>query len=270
MCSLQEKLKNIMISSLDKSTYNQSICPKCKNTGWVIVKDGGQGTAKECDCGIIKKNIHDGKLRFANIPDGFKDATLENFRKSVYIEVESQRKIAEIAKVVCYWIDNFDKMKKGGIGLYLYSGTKGSGKTRLAVSIANHLINKNNVQVKFSTSVQILEEISKTWNDRERSESKLIQELNNVDVLVIDDFGAENIKGWVNEKFYSIINGRYANKKITIFTSNMSIDDLFYDDRITNRIKERALPIPFPEESVRDFLAKELKTEFLKEICKDK
>ncbi len=78
---------------------------------------------------------------------------------------------------------------------------------------------------------------------------------------VIDDFGTENAKDWKNEKFYSIINGRYVEKKITIFTSNFSLDDLSYDDRIINRIKERVLQIPFPEESIRETLAKKLKEE---------
>ena len=36
-----------------------------------------------------------------------------------------------------------------------------------------------------------------------------------------------------------------------MYTSNLSLDDLRYDDRITNRIKERTFQLPFPEESVR-------------------
>ena len=39
------------------------------------------------------------------------------------------------------------------------------------------------------------------------------------------------------------------------YTSNLSLDDLRYDDRITNRIKERTFQLPFPEESVRELIA---------------
>ena len=160
-----------------------------------------------------------------------------------------------------YWLQNLKSMKERGIGLYFYSGTKGSGKTRLAVSIANELIEKYDTRVKFSTSIQILDEITKTWKDKEFSESELINQLVDSEILIIDDFGTENAKDWKNEKFYSIINGRYVEKKITIFTSNFSLDDLSYDDRIINRIKERVLQIPFPEESIRETLAKKLKEE---------
>ena len=59
----------------------------------------------------------------------------------------------------------------------------------------------------------------------------------------------------IGERFYSIINGRYQDKLITMYTSNLSLDDLRYDDRITNRIKERTFQLPFPEESVRELIA---------------
>ena len=50
--------------------------------------------------------------------------------------------------------------------------------------------------------------------------------------------------------------------------SNYSISQLKYDDRITNRILERSLEIPFPEESVREHMAEELKQIMVKEIQK--
>ena len=143
------------------------------------------------------------------------------------------------------------------MGLYLYSGTKGSGKTRMAASIANELIKTKRLQVKFAGSMQIVNEIKATWDDRDRSESKLLTALASVQVLVIDDFGTELPKDWIGERFYSIINGRYQDKLITILTSNMSLSDLRYDDRITNRIKERTFQLHFPEESVRDLIAEQ-------------
>ena len=252
----EKKQQNQMNRSSDE------ICPKCHNTGWVIVEDGGNGTAIECDCGIRKRMIHNSRLRFADIPESFKDVRLDNFKKNVYQSNENREMVVEIAKAVRYWLKNIDSMKERGIGLYFYSGTKGSGKTRLVVSIANELIEKYDTQVKFSTSIQILDEIAKTWKNGNITESKLIHDLSAAEVLIIDDFGAETFKDWKEEKFYNIINNRYVDKKITIFTSNMKLDDLQYDDRITNRIKERVLQVPFPEESVRDLIANQLMEEF--------
>lgn len=285
---LEGKLKNMMIELEKANERNEkkidapskSICPICQNIGWEIYKDNeGRNCAVECRCGIRKRIIHSNRLKFANLPEAFQGIRLENFKKTVYKKPESVEKIVEAAKAVRYWLKNLDDMKKRGVGLYLYSGTRGSGKTRLIVSIANELINNYDTQVKFATSLKILEEIKKTWDtpitkdiyDRVKdgmneTESKLITDLSTTEVLIIDDFGVEQYKGWIGDKFYSIINGRYNENKITLFTSNLSIDDLPYDSRITSRIKERALQIPFPEESVRVLFESELKRELLNNI----
>ena len=260
---------------LNQCNNNKNVCQKCRDTGWVIYKDkSGTEYAEECECGIRKKMIYRNRLKFANLPESFKNMKLDNFKRTVYQNPQSQEKIIEAAKAVRYWLNNISEMKNRGIGLYLYSGTRGSGKTRLIVSIANELISNHNMQVKFATSLRILEEIKKIWDnpvtkdiyDRfkegaNETESQLITDLSITEVLIIDDFGMEQYKGWIEDKFYSIINGRYNENKITLFTSNLSIDDLPYDMRITSRIKERTLQIPFPEESVRDFLSNQLMNE---------
>lgn len=280
----QEQLKHMMIElekterdGLNRETVFWETCPKCHGCGWEYYKDKeGRDMGRKCSCGALERIVHNRRLLFANIPESFMDVKLENFKKSVYKNPESQKKIIEAAKAVRYWMQNFDKMISLGIGLYFYSGTRGSGKTRLAVSIANELINKYGKQVKFSTSLKILEEIKKTWNNKtsrdnvqDDKEHNLLSSLSAVDILIIDDFGMEHHQNWIDDKFNSIINERYNDKKITIFTSNMSIDDLPYDTRITSRVKERTLQIPFPEESVREFLSQELQQELKKAISQE-
>ena len=73
-------------------------------------------------------------------------------------------------------------------------------------------------------------------------------------------------KAWISERFYQIINSRYMDKKVTIYTSNSGIESLGYDDRIVNRIKERSFVLPFPEESVRDKIAKDNMNELINAI----
>ena len=55
---------------------------------------------------------------------------------------------------------------------------------------------------------------------------------------------------------------------MTIFTSNESLETLQYDDRITNRIKERTYQITFPEESVRDHIAERHKAEIINKMMR--
>lgn len=203
------------------------------------------------------------KLTFANIPTTYSGLLLNSFDCSIYTDARERNKACNSIKGIKYWLDNLCDMRDKGKGLYLYSSTKGSGKTRAAVSIANELIDKG-IQVKFSTSLHILDEIKRSWSDN--SESELLKNLSYSEILVIDDFGTEQDKTWINEKFYQIINERYINKRITIFTSNLPIDNLNYDERITNRIKERSYLIPFPEESVRDIIARQNMAELISGI----
>lgn len=243
-------------------------CPICHDTGWEFVKDGGQGTCVECKCGIRKRQIMKNRLSFANIPESFTDVRMSNFDETVYKDSNSKKKIRTAVGAVKYWLDSFLGMKERGMGLYLHSETNGSGKTRMAASIANELIYEKKIQVKFSTSLQILNEIKASWDnkDREYSESKLLDFLCTTEILIIDDFGAEQVKDWIGERFCQIINSRYVDKKITIFTSNARPDLLKYDDRTTSRIKERTFQIPFPEESVRDIIARENMNELINGI----
>lgn len=238
---------------------NDGRCPVCHDTGWEMIAGEGQATFRECKCGIRQRQIMDSRLSFAAIPESFKEVRMDNFNENVYRDTDSRNKIHTAVRAINYWFSHFETMKERGMGLYLYSGRKGSGKTRMAASIANELLYGKGIRVKFATSLQILKEIKTSWNNRnvECSESRLLDFLCTSEILIIDDFGTEQTKDWIGERFYQIINSRYVDKKITIFTSNARPDLLEYDDRIINRIKERTFQIPFPEESVRDIIARQ-------------
>lgn len=238
----------------------------CSN-GWISYTDeNGCSVAKECEC--MKSRKLNSRLAFANIPDAFKDVSLSNFKSSVYKKDESKEDIKIVVGIVKKYLESIDDNIEQGMGLYIYSKTKGSGKTRLAVSLANELIEKYNIQVKFATSPQILNEIRSTWDrNSEYAESTLLDALSTAKVLIIDDFGTEEIRGWINDKYYSIINQRYINKKPTLFTSNEQLEELEYDDRIISRIRERVYQVSFPEEDIRVYIAEARDREMLKNIA---
>lgn len=257
----------------EKKEICSDSCPICKGTGWeLFIDENGRDVMRECSNGCRSKILHERTLRFADIPEAFRDVRLDNFRKEVYREPESREKIVDVAKAVRYWLRGFSEFWKAGVGLYFYSATKGSGKTRLMVSIGNELMEKYGVRVKFATSLQILDEIRRTWDGagKEQTESRLLNSLITTEILMIDDFGVEQEKGWVNEKFYSIINGRYIGRKVTLFTSNQRLDDLHYDSRIVSRIQERVFQIPFPEESVRKNIAEQLRKQLFNGITEER
>ena len=60
---------------------------------------------------------------------------------------------------------------------------------------------------------------------------------------------------WPNEEDIQALH-RMTKKQITLFTSNVKIEDLKHDDRIKNRIEKMAIPIHLPDESVRSTISK--------------
>ena len=243
-------------------------CPVCNDTGWEEYEKDGYTFCRECKCGIRRRQIEENRMRFANLPSNFSKLRISSFDITAYNSPNCQNAARNAVKGINYYLNNFNALKGQGKGLYIYSQTKGSGKTRMAVSLANELMDKG-VQVKFATSLQILAEIKKSWdkNSEYQSESELINQLSTTEVLIIDDFDVEQGgKAWISERFYQIINSRYMDKKVTIYTSNSGIESLGYDDRIVNRIKERSFVLPFPEESVREKIAKENMNELINAI----
>lgn len=243
------------MDQLKKSEKSTTKCPynNCDGSGMILNSENN--TATICKC--YYDSIVDKKLEFANIPKEFEELTINSFRIDLYEKDESRQKAIVAKKMAANFIKNYETFQEEGKGLYLYSEVKGSGKTRMAASIGNALIKVKRVGVKYTTTLDLLSEIKKTFDkDSEVSESEIIESIKKVDVLILDDVGVENPTSWVKSIFYSILDGRMNNKKVTIFTSNLSMDQLQHDDRLKSRIEKMALPIEFPNESIRGKLAK--------------
>lgn len=210
-----------------ESSRDSDVCPLCNGTEWILTEKDGITTAVECKC--RERAAMSRRLRFADIPEAFRGMDLKTFRTDVYRQPDSKKTVADACRIIKAYLEDFGSQRDQGMGLFIWSRTKGSGKTRIAAGIANELM--KSYAVKFAVSLTILQEIKNTWRrDAEYSESRLLDALNTVDVLIIDDFGVESPAAWINDKMYQIINERYINKKVTIFTSNESLDSLRYDD----------------------------------------
>ena len=273
-----ERLKELRLAHLNGSGETQEPpkiydCQRCRDSGYYEIEKDGYTFMKECECGKMQRERIERKLRFAAIPKEFEGQTVDNFRTDCYSTPQATE-LAKMAKLVAKrYVEKFREIQESGKGLYFHSNVKGSGKTRLAVSIANDLIKKNMVAAKFCTTIQILDQIRETWGSQEKSregqastETRLIQDIVSVPVLVIDDIGVEQPKDWINERFYNILNGRMVEKRITIFTSNFRMDELKLDDRIVNRIDKMALSIEFPAESIRAAIARKENDDLLNRL----
>lgn len=147
-----------------------------------------------------------------------------------------------------------------GKGLYLFSEVKGSGKTRLAVSILNALIKKYDIRGLYISSTDLLHEIKKTFDDSNHSAYEIIQQFTEAQLLVIDDFRVEKTTDWSEEMFTKILDDRMNYKRPTIITSNIEVNQLskkYRAGRIESRIEKMTLPVPLPDENVRSYLAQQ-------------
>ena len=167
-------------------------------------------------------------------------------------------------RVVNAFIINYKKFEKEGMGLYIYSNAKGSGKTLLSCCLLNEVINRYDVSAKFINILDYLELTKKGYSSPTDKEEK--DSIMHTRILILDDLGVEVSKDWINTTLYNLINFRYSNKLITIITSNASIEKLKMDERIKERISEKCIPIHMPEISIRTKKAREKNAEFLKTV----
>lgn len=189
------------------------------------------------------------------IPEEFRDLTVTSFDTSLY--KGSNREIAVLAKkTVGGYIKQFEKMQQMGKGLFLHSNTRGSGKTRLMVSCGNALIKTYKQRVRFITTLDLLGRIRDTYNrkkndDEAYTEQQLINEFCEIPVLILDDIGTEQCSPFVTEVFFKILDTRMTHKKVTLITSNLTIEDLKHDERIKSRLRRMVIRVQMPEEDIR-------------------
>ena len=268
LTKVKELQQNMRTSEAAQNvTSEKRTCPYglCDGSGMIIYNKEGYITTKPCKCAedeVLRK-----RLKFAEIPQEFKDLKVNDFATDIYTGNKDRQLAVNAKKIVIGYVKNFDTMAEMGKGLYFYSSTKGSGKTRLAVSMGNALINKYRSVVKFTTTIRLLNEIKDTFDNKAgKTQAELIADTTSIQVLLLDDIGVEKPTPWAEEVLYTILNERMICKKITIFTSNLSIDELKLDERIRDRIKRMAMPVMCPEESVRQILASKENDEIMKKI----
>lgn len=201
--------------------------------------------------------VSNGEFRRARamLPFEYLDKKTRDFNWSLYSkDVEQQKRLANAFLV------NFQKFKETGKGLYIYSKKKGSGKTLLACCLANGLADREPISVKFISAPDFVELSKRSGNNDD------LESIYNAGVLVLDDIGSETMKDWINTFFFRLIDHRYKNKLITIYTSNKPFDDLDLDERSIDRIYSTSIPLYLPEEAIRAKLASQDNQKFLSEL----
>src|SRR5680860_730336 len=118
------------------------------------------------------------------------------------------------------FIRKLDENLAAGRGIW-FTGDIGTGKTTLAMLISKAALESGH-SIAIYSMPKLLARIRRTFDGQPGGDSysEFFEKLTSVDLLHIDDVGAERQTEWVLEQFYSIVNERYEAQKSIMFTTN--------------------------------------------------
>ena len=248
-------------SSLEDTLNELNNCSKCN--GLIYCKNRLEGH-------VLYPQVNDKQIIFS-----YKPCKYEQERKEKENNRPTREKLLAAAKMadidvtdkkryhVIKWLKNFyDYYDSNGTfkGLYLH-GNFGSGKTYLIAALFNELAKKK-VRSEIVYYPELLLDIKNDFDNF----GYLMDYLENVDLLLIDDIGAEKVTEWSRDEILgTILQKRMNNCKTTFFTSNLDIDELekhlrtttYSDDeikarRIIERVKQLTVDMELISEDKRN------------------
>lgn len=188
-------------------------------------------------------------FQLPRIPQDFVN---ENFDNHVFVSDpdmrEAQKAVFSVARM---FAENFDKVLKERGSLLLLGGF-GTGKSRLAACVSNHLVGRGYTSM-FLTAQYIVNRLGSARSFRSgEGPEDVIRELVGIDLLIIDEL--EEIYGErEREDMLGVFVSRYAKRAPVIGISNLSLDELRgkIGAKITDRLSHNGAQLPFTWGSYR-------------------
>jgi len=220
-----------VVPNADEDSFDSreepEVCPLCYGSGMEFLKGG----VRPCQC--RKKKSHSNLLEKVKIPRRYEGCHFQSYK---VINPSQQKAYAYASKLAM----EYPAVDRG----LLLMGTCGVGKTHLAVSILKALTERG-FSCLFFEFGSLLKQIQDSYNpNTQSSELKILSNIFEAEVLVLDEIGASKPTDWVRDTMAHIINTRYNDKKLTIFTTNYldnrkSDKDETLEDRIGVRLRSR-------------------------------
>jgi DNA replication protein DnaC len=191
-------------------------CPfgECDGSTWIL--DEGSGQARACRC-------REQRIRQAasgGVGTGIGRRFLEvSFEREPIVSLDPV-----VLRRVRTFVRALEDNLEAGRGLW-FDGPVGTGKTSLAILVAKAAKQAGRSYAVYPVP-RLLAEIKRTF-DRDASDSYLgfFRRLCSVDLLVLDDLGAEKQTEWVLEQLYSIVNERWQDRRSIVVTTNIPDED---------------------------------------------
>ncbi len=201
----------------DDGERRHTACPLgiCEGGGFVLREDN---MAVPCECRerLIGRALSRGMG--TGVPKRFRGVSFE--RKPV-CDLDPF-----VLRHVRAFVERIDDNVDAGRGLW-FAGDVGTGKTSLAM-LVSQAAEQRGRSVAVYPVARLLAEIKETY-DGEVGDSymSLFRKLSSVDLLHLDDLGAEKRTEWVLEQLYSIVNERWQDERSIVVTTNIAdLDEL--------------------------------------------
>jgi DNA replication protein DnaC len=203
--------------------FAERACPlgACDGSGWIL---GPEDVARPCECRA--QRLKRGRVR------GVASAIPPRYR-GVSFDRPPVTQLPETAvQAVRNYVRELDANLSAGRGIW-FMGDIGTGKTTLAMLISKSAIDAGR-SVAIYSMPKLLTRIRRTYEGEPGGDtySQFFDRLTSVDLLHIDDLGAERHTEWVLEQLYSIVNERYESRRAIMFTTNVAAGG------IESRLKE--------------------------------
>jgi DNA replication protein DnaC len=207
-------------------------CPfgLCDGGGFVV--DEETAIAVPCQCRETRINRARARSLSAVVPRRFRGVS---FDRAPVVDMDPS-----VVREVRRYVEAVEGNLDGGRGLW-FTGDVGTGKTTLAMLVSRAALDAGRSVAIYSLP-RLLAEIRKTFDeDADRSYLGLLERLTSVDLLHIDDVGAERTSEWVLEQLYAIVNARYEDERAMVITTNLDHAEL--RDQIGERTVSRLIEI---------------------------
>ena len=213
--------------------FRDRSCPLgvCDGSGWIL---GPEDVARPCECREQRLARVRTRGVASVIPTRYRGVSFE--RPPVSDMARDLQTKAAVAEVRSY-IDQLDERLDEGRGLWLFGDT-GTGKTTLAMLVSRTAIERGRTVAIYSLP-KLLARIRRTYDSEPGGDSYLsfFERLTSVDLLHIDDLGAEKRTDWVMEQLYALINERYESQRSIMVTTNLPHEEL--EDQVGQRTISR-------------------------------
>src|SRR5690349_7814183 len=193
-----------------------SACPDGRCDGSGFLYDEAARTARPCSCRPARLARKKSAAVQGRLPRRFREVSFDR-EPLVSIERTAPHVIRAVRQYCRAIAANLDE----GRGLWFFGGT-GTGKTSVAMLISKTAMEADRTVAIYSLP-RLLSMLRGSYDeDAALSLNDLIERLCMVDLLHIDDVGAEQSSPWVLEQLYTIINTRYEDGRAVMVTTNLT------------------------------------------------